>query len=151
MNTPETYEVRRPDVLLTALSRQQPFDVPRVLLATVEGPYEDQQLTASTVLWDAPPEPERERKVLTEQALLRLGLRWTPAPFAELPLLVPVVVVRPGPVWWSWDETEVAMGLWYGKNRVAVREAAPITVTTRGWYCHDDELWGARPAARWAV
>jgi hypothetical protein len=147
---PDPWELRRPDLLLAAVAAHHPFDVPRALLAVVEGPYDDQRLTGSTVLWDRPPAEERARTTRTEKALEALGLGWTRLPYDEPPLVVPVVV-RPGPCWFSWDESEVVLGLRYGSNLVDVRQGALLTVTGQGWYAPLDELWGTHPRAVWST
>ena len=60
------------------------------------------------------------------------------------------VVVRPGAAWWSWDEREVWFGLRYGSNLCDVLQGDVLTVTTRGWLSHLDELHGSEPQAAWA-
>lgn len=70
--------------------------------------------------------------------------------YRDWPLAVPVVV-RPGPVWSSSDETEAFLGLRYGSNWVDVRQGDVLTVTARGWYSFLDELWGTTPKAMWAL
>jgi hypothetical protein len=144
------WEVRRPDLLLAELAERHPFDRPRTLLARIDGGYEEQRLTASTVLWDEPADDESERTRLTEQALERLGFARTAGRYPDWPLAVPVVV-RPGPAWMSWDETEALLGLRYGSNLCDVHEGDVLTVTARGWYAPMDELWGTEPRAVWAA
>ena len=65
------------------------------------------------------------------------------------PIAVPVVV-RPGAVWWSWDERDVWLGLRYGSNLCDVLQGDVLTVTARGWISHLDELHGSEPRAAWA-
>lgn len=142
-------ELRRPDLLLAAVAERHAFDVPRALLAVVQGPYADQHLIDSTVLWDRPPRDELARTSVTERALERLGLGWTGLPYRELSMVVSVVV-RPGSCWFSWDESEVALGLRYGSNMADVRQGDLLTVTGQGWYAPLDELWGTHPRAVWS-
>lgn len=137
-------------MLLAELAQRHPFDRPRTLLARVDGGYEQQRLTDSTVLWDEPAGDEHQRTRLTEQALERLGFSHSADRYADWPLAIPVVV-RPGPAWISWDETEAMLGLRYGSNMCDVREGDALTVTARGWYAPIDELWGAEPRALWAA
>lgn len=146
----DPWELRRPDLLLEQLAGQQPFDRPRTLLARVDGPYDDQRLTGSTVLWQEPAADELERTRLTEQALERLGFERTyRGDYRGMPMAVPVVV-RPGPSWPAWDESEAMLGLRYGSNWVDVRQGDLLTVTARGWCSFLDGLWGTTPRARWA-
>ena len=65
------------------------------------------------------------------------------------PIAVPVVI-RPGAAWWSWDEREGWLGLRYGSNLCDVLQGDVLTVTTRGWISHLDELHGSEPRAAWA-
>lgn len=143
------WEVRRPDLLLEQVERRHRFDRPRTYLARVDGPYDDQRVAATTVLWDEPAAGEPQRRRLTEQALERLGFCWTPgATYRDWPLAVPIVV-RPGSAWPSWDEEEALLGLRYGCNSVQVRQGDVVTVTARGWFSFLDGLWGTTPCARW--
>lgn len=149
LTKPDRWELRRPDLVLRDLERQLPFDMPRTLLARVDGRWRDQHLTRATQLWLRPPRDELARTRATERALKRLGLRWTKTPYDEWPIVVPVVV-RPGACWWSWDESEATLGLRYGSNLVDAVSGDVITVTSRGWYSQLDELAGSAPAARWS-
>lgn len=145
-----SWELRRPDLLLEKLAEQLPFDRPRTLLARVDGPYHDQRLTGATVLWEEPAVDELQRTDLTEQALERLGFtRTSGRDYRGRPLAVPVVI-RPGPVWSAWDESEAFLGLRYGSNWVDVRQGDVVTVTARGWFSYLDEVWGTTPTAQWA-
>lgn len=144
------WEVRRPDVLLAELAERHPFDRPCTLLARVDGGYEQQRLTSSTVLWAEPADDEVQRTRLTEQALERLGFSRTMARYPTWPLAVPVVV-RPGSAWMAWDETEALLGLRYGSNLCDVLQGDVLTVTARGWYSPLDELYGSEPRAAWAA
>ena len=142
-------ELRRPDLLLRELSRRHPFDRPETLLARVDGPSEQQRLVDCTVLWQEPEPDELERTHRTEQALQRLGFGRSRRPYPDWPIAVPVVV-RPGAAWWSWDEREAWLGLRYGSNLCDVLHGDVLTVTTRGWLSHLDELHGSEPRAAWA-
>lgn len=142
-------ELRRPDLFLGKLSTTHPFDQPRTLLARIDGPYDDQRLTSSTVLWSSPPLDEQDRTRMTEAALKELDTDWTNVPYEELPLVV-AVVVRPGACWWSWDEHEVYLGLRYGSNRAGIRQGETITVTGQGWYEQLYDAHGTDPRAQWA-
>lgn len=150
LTTPDRWELRRPDAVLRDLETQLPFDVPRTLLARIDGPWRDQRLTRSTQLWRRPPPDELVRTRTTERALKRLGLGWTKTPYDEWPIVL-AVVVRPGPCWWSWEEDEAHLGLRYGSNLVDAVNADIVTVTARGWYSQLDELSGPTPAARWSA
>jgi hypothetical protein len=149
LTQPDRWELRRPDVVLRDLEAQLPFDVPRTLLARIDGQWPEQRLTRATQLWRRPPSDELVRTRATERALKRLGLGWTKAPYAEWPIVL-AVVVRPGPAWWSWEESEVHLGLRYGSNLVHAVNGDIITVTARGWYSQLDELGESVPAARWS-
>lgn len=145
------WELRRPDLVLAGVARRLPFDRPRTLLARVDGPYDDQRLTAVTVLWAEPAADELQRTELTEQALERLGFsRHADRNHLSWPLAVPVVV-RPGSVWTSWDESEAFLGLRYGANWVDVRQGDVLTVTPRGWFSYLDEVYGTTPRATWTA
>lgn len=144
------WEIRRPDLLLREVAAQRPFDRLRTLLVRVDGPYEQQRIVASTVLWDEPAEDENERTRLTEQALQRLGFSYTRATYPQWPIAVPVVI-RPGSAWMSWDEHEVWLGLRYGSNLCDVIHGNVITVTARGWVSRLDRLSGGEPRAAWAA
>lgn len=139
----------RPDRVLEQLAAHHPFDRPRALLARVEGPPDQPHVSASIVLSEQPPIDELERARVTEQRLEELGLTWGDEPYDALPVVVPVVV-RPGSCWWSWDESEVLLGLRYGSNGVRVRQVGPYVVTAQGWYAPFDELWDTAPRAVWA-
>jgi hypothetical protein len=143
------WELRRPDLLLQAIAEQHPFDRPRTLLARVDGPYEAQRLTGTTLLWQEPAVDELERTRLTEQALERLGFTRTAGGYRSWPLAVPVVV-RPGSTLSSWDEHEAFVGLRYGSNWVGVRQGDILTVTARGWSSWLDGIWGTTPRAQWS-
>lgn len=146
MDDETAWELRRPDLVLAQVAERHPFDRARTLLARVDGPYDDQRLTATTVLWDEPATDELQRTRLTEQALERLGFsRSADRDYRTWPLAVPVVV-RPGSAWPSWDETEAFLGLRYGSNWVDVRQGDVLTVTARGWFSYLDEIWGTAPA-----
>lgn len=71
------------DLQLAAVAERHPFDVPRVLLAVVAGPYDDQRLTGSTVPWNRPPRDELARTSVTEKALERLGSGGRASPSAS--------------------------------------------------------------------
>lgn len=148
MDCPDPDELRRPDLVLQAVADRHPFDRPRALLAVVTGPYEQQRLTGSTVLWRQPPVHERARGRAADRAAVRLGLADAPLFPQHRPILVPVVV-RPGASWWTWDESEVALAMRYCNQMLAVVRAGIVTVTDRGWYTQDDELSGTRPRAVW--
>ena len=149
LTKPNSWELRRPDRVLRDLEELLPFDVPRTLLARVDGRGPDQRLTKATELWRRPPRDELARTRTTERALKRLGLRWTKKPYETWPIVV-AVVVRPGACWWSWDESEAHLGLRYGSNLVDTINGDIITVTRRGWYSQLDQLAGSAPAARWS-
>jgi hypothetical protein len=142
------WELRRPDLLLQAVAAREPFDRPRTLLARVDGAYEQQLLAGLTGLWDEPAEDESERTRLTEQALQRLGFGRSGLPYRDWPLAVPIVI-RPGPSWFSWDESEAVLGLRYGSNRCDVLQGEVLTVTPRGWTSWPADLFGAEPRAQW--
>lgn len=144
-----SWELRRPDLVLSELAQLLPFDRPRTLLARVDGSYEHQRLVDATVLWEEPAQDELERTHLTEQALQRLGFGYTEARFPDWPMAVPVVV-RPGPSWFSWDESEALLGLRYGSNLCDVIQGDLLTVTSRGWMSWPYDLYGAQPRANWA-
>lgn len=141
-------EIRRPDLLLHEVCEQQPFDRPKTLLACVDGRDDQQRLVDVTVLWEEPAQDERERTLLTEQALRRLGFGVSRRPYPQWPIAVPVVI-RPGSAWWSWDEREVWLGLRYGSNLCDVLQGDVLTVTACGWVSHLDELHGREPRAAW--
>lgn len=143
------WELRRPDLVLSELAQLLPFDRPRTLLARVDGPYEEQRLVDATVLWEEPARDELVRTDLTEQALRRLGITYSTAPYPDWPIAVPVVV-RPGPSWLSWDESEALLGLRYGSNLCHVIHGDVLTVTSRGWVSWPDDLYGSQPRAQWA-
>lgn len=144
-----SWELRRPDLVLAEVARSHPFDRPCTLLARIDGSYQHQRLTATTLLWQEPAEDESRRSRLTEQALERLSfVRAADRNNRVLALAVPIVV-RPGAAWMSWDEEEALLGLRYGSNWVDVLNASPLTVTSRGWFSALDELWGTTPRARW--
>jgi hypothetical protein len=106
LTEPDRWELRRPDVIVRDLERQQPFDLPRTLLARIDGPWRDQRLTRSTQLWRRPTSNECARTRAAERALKRLGLGWTKAPYDAWPIVV-AVVIRPGACWWSWCRRHV--------------------------------------------
>lgn len=143
-------EIRRPDLLLHQVRERQPSDRPQTLLVRVEGPYVKQRLVDCTLLWDEPTSDELERTDRTERAMQRLGFGFTGRLYPQWPIVVPVVV-RPGSAWWSWDEREVWLGLRYGSNLCDALQADVLTVTSRGWISHMDELHGAEPGASWAA
>ena len=144
----DPWDLRRPDLLLQAVADSEPFDRPRTLLARVEGPYEQQQLAAVTCLWEEPAEDECERTRLTEQALQRLGFgRGAPIDGCR-PITVPIVI-RSGPSWFAWDESEAVLGLRYGGNLRNVIWYEVLTVTPRGWTSWPAELSGTQPRAEW--
>jgi hypothetical protein len=149
-NTIFPSEIRRPDLLLHQVCERHAFDRPKTLLARVDGPYDQQRLIDCTVLWNEPAQDEHERTLQTEQALRRLGFGLTRRPYPQWPIAVPVVI-RPGSAWWSWDEREVWLGLRYGSNLCDVLQGDLLTVTTRGWISHRDELHGSEPRAAWAA
>jgi hypothetical protein len=148
-NKVDPWEIRRPDLLLRLVAERHPFDRPRTLLVRVDGPYDQQCVADSTVLWDEPAQDEHERTVQTEQALRRLGFGFTRHPYPQWPIGVPVVV-RPGSAWWSWDEREVWLGLRYGSNLCHVLTGDVLTVTARGWVSHLEALHGHEPRAVWS-
>lgn len=148
MNTPEPDEVRRPDQVLEALAARHPFDRPRALLALLAGPYSDQRLADTSVLWTQPPVSEPARTRAAERAAAQLRLDRSPMCARPRQILLPVVI-RPGPSWWSWDEAEVTLALRYCYQLGKVVQAGVITVTPRGWYAPADELWGTVPHAVW--
>jgi hypothetical protein len=117
-------------------------------LARVDGAYQQQRLAGVTGLWDEPAVDEFQRTRLTEQALTRLGFSRTRLPYTEWPMAVPIVI-RPGPSWFSWDESEAVLGLRYGSNSCDVVQGEVLTVTACGWTSWPDDLFGARPRARW--
>lgn len=143
-------EIRRPDLLLHQVRERHPFDRPQTLLLRVEGPYDEQRLVDSTLLWEEPTSDELERTDQTEQAMQRLGFGFTGLLYPQWPIVVPVVV-RPGSVWWSWDEREAWLGLRYGSNLCDALQADVLTVTERGWVSHMDGLHGPEPRAAWAA
>jgi hypothetical protein len=145
-----SWELRRPDLVLAEIARGHPFDRPRTLLARIEGPYDGQHVVDSTVLWEEPPADEIERTRETERALQRLECGFRAGRHRTWPVIVPVVV-RPGPSWFSWDESEVLLGLRYGTNMCDVLEGDPLTVTARGWVSWPDGVYGTEPRAQWAV
>ncbi len=148
VDDPGRWELRRPDLLLQEVAAREPFDRPRTLLARVDGPYEQQRLVGVTLLWDEPAEDERKRTRLTEQALQRLGFGLTRLPYPDWPMVVPIVI-RPGPSWFSWDESDALLGLRYGSNLCDVVQGDVLTVTFRGWTSWPDDLYGAQPRAGW--
>ena len=148
LDEPDPGELRRPDLLLDAVASYEPFDSPRTLLARVDGAYEQQQLASVTRLWDEPPEDELERTRLTEQALQRLGFEMTGLPYRDWPMAVPIVI-RPGPSWFSWDESEAVLGLRYGSNLRDVVRGDVLTVTPRGWSSWPEDRYGGQPRAQW--
>jgi len=148
MNSPWPDEVRRPDLVLEALADRHPFDEPHAVLALLTGPYEHQSLASSSVLWTQPPAEERARGRAADRAAAQLGLDRASLHARQRQILLPVVV-RPGPSWWSWDETEVSLALRYCNQLSSVLQAGVIVVTPRGWYSDDDELWGIHPRAVW--
>jgi hypothetical protein len=141
------WELRRPDVLLSALADLHPFDRPSTLLMRIDGPYEQQVLAGATLLWEEPPLDLDGSRRLTEEALDRLGCnqngRWP-----GRPPLVAAVVVRPGASSWSQDETDAANGLRYGCGGRALGGDI-LTVTARGWRSGFDDISGPWPRARW--
>lgn len=144
------WELRRPDLVLREVAVREPFTSPRTLLARVDGPYEQQRVVAVTLLWEEPADDELERTHLTEQALQRLGFGRTDARYPHWPMAVPVVV-RPGAVWFGWDESEAILGLRYGSNFCDVIQGDVLTVTARGWMSWPDDLCGTQPQAEWAA
>ena len=145
---PSRWELRRPDLLLQSVAAREPYDRPRTLLARVDGPYEQQHLAGVTLLWDEPATDECQRTRLTEQAMQRLGFGMTDLPYADWPMAVPIVI-RPGPSWFSWDESEALLGLRYGSNLCDAVQGDVLTVTPRGWVSWPDDLFGTRPRAAW--
>lgn len=143
-------ELRRPDLVLDAVARDHPFDRPRTLLVRVDGLYDAQRVTGTTVLWEEPAVDERDRTRRTEEALQRLGFTRSGGDWLCAPIAV-AVVVRPGPTTSSWDEREAFLGLRYGSNWVDVRQGDILTVTARGWTSWLDRLWGTSPRARWSA
>lgn len=87
---PDRWELRRPDLVLRELQVRYPFDIPRTLLARIDGAWSDQRLTAATELWRHPAVDEFERTSATERALGRLGLGFAGTPDAECPIVVVV-------------------------------------------------------------
>lgn len=148
MTTPDPAEVHRPDLVLDALAERHPFDRPRVLLALLSGSYREQRLVDTTVLWTEPPRSEGTRARAADRAAAGLGLNGESTERRRGQILLPVVV-RPGPSWWTWDETEALLALRYCPPLGNVLQAALIVVTARGWYVPEDELWGTRPRAAW--
>ena len=143
------WELRRPDLLLDAVRMRHAFDRPCTYLARVDGPYDDQRLVGTTVLWEEPAADELARTRLTEAALRRLRFsRTTDRDYRTWPMAVPVVV-RPGAAWAGWDEIEALLGLRYGSNWVDVRQGDVLTVTGRGWTSYLDGIWGRWPQAAW--
>lgn len=143
------WELRRPDVVLQAISKLHPFNRPRTLLARVDGHSDGQRLIGATLLWQEPAVDELERTLLTEQALERLGIARMNGGYRSWPLAVPVVV-RPGPTSWEWDEHEAFLGLRYGSNWADVRQGDVLTVTARGWSSWLDGISGTAPRAHWS-
>ena len=150
VDEPSRWELRRPDLLLQEVAAYEPFDRPRTLLARVDGPYEKQRLVGVTVLWDEPAEDEIERTHLTEQALQRLGFGLTGLRYPDWPMATPIVI-RPGPSWFSWDESEALLGLRYGSNLCDVVQGEVLTVTPRGWTAWPEDLFGAQPRVTWTT
>lgn len=148
MDTPCADEIRRPDLVLAAVAGRHPFTRPRALLALLTGPYGDQRLAGTTVLWGAPPVDLDARSRAADRAAVRLGLDDAPWSGVHRPVLLPVVV-RPGPSWWSWDESEVASALRYCHHLWAVVRAGVATVTERGWYLPEDGIWDTAPRTVW--
>jgi hypothetical protein len=142
-------DLHRPDLVLAALERRHPFTRPLVLLARVEGDPAAPDVVAGAELWAAPPLDREDRRCRVEQTLADLGPEWDARPYRDRPLLVQVVV-RPGPCWWSWDETEVLLGLRYGSNEACVRQGELYVVTAEGWYSPFSERWDVSPRACWA-
>jgi hypothetical protein len=145
---PDPGELRRPDLLLHAVAGYEPFSSPRTLLARVDGAYEQQVLAGVTGLWDEPPEHELDTTRQTEQALQRLGFVSTGRRYRDWPMAVPIVI-RPGPSWFSWDESEAVLGLRYGSNLCDVVQGDVLTVTPRGWSSWPADLYGGQPRAQW--
>lgn len=151
LTKPDRWELRRPDLVLHELEAKLPFDIPRTLLARVDGRWRDQRLTKGTQLWRRPPRDEPARSDMADRALKRLGLSLGRkiVPYQELPIVV-AVVVRPGPCWWSIDESEAHLGLRYASNIGFAVNGDIMTVTAKGWYSQLDELAGTTPRARWS-
>lgn len=138
--------------MLEAVARQHPLDVPHTLLARVEGPEEQPELIGLEHLWCIPPLDSLDRSGAVEDTLSRLGLHlnWRSlGPDDDLPWIVPVVV-RPGPCVWSWDESEVMLGLRYGCNGTSARQSEPLVVTGRGWWAALQDVYGTSPSAHWS-
>jgi hypothetical protein len=144
---PDPGELRRPDLLLHAVVSYGPFSSPRTLLARVDGAYEQQVLAGVTRLWMEPPEGELDRARQTEQALQRLGFVSTGLPYRDWPMAVPIVI-RPGPSWFSWDESEAVFGLRYGSNLCDVVQGDVLMVTPRGGTSWPAYTYGGQPQAQ---
>lgn len=142
----------RLDLVLEAVAQHHPLEWPETLLGRVEGPEDRPELLGLERLWHVPPLDTSDRTGAVEDALRRLGLHgnWrTLGPDDDLPWVVPVVV-RPGPCVWSWDESEVMLGLRYGLNGTRALQSEPLVVTGRGWWAPFRKVYDTSPRAHWS-
>lgn len=145
-NTP--WEVARPDRMLASLHGRVSFDRPGTWLVLVDAVGTGQNVLACTLVWANPSVDDTpDEQALAKSALERLGVY--DAPWTTVrPIVVPVIV-RPGPAWYSWDESAILLALRY--NCFVAHTGDPLTVTERGWFSPCEELYGTEPKARWSA